>query len=141
MVAMAEVTRFEMQEFGLSNYLIYQLTRGLTYRWDWGCRVYPACDIEAAIAKKLAQPRTMAKTRTVLGNFRLRLRGQSNVVAMNFLPQLSLAEEMRLLEAQLRVAEANHEVVARETDKLLAQVRRVVKKNRSQQRDCSESRV
>lgn len=133
MTFIPEVTRFEMQQSGFSAYLIRQITQGLSFRREWGYKVYPASEIENAILQKLAKPRTQAKTRTVLENFLLRLRGDSNVVRVDFGKSLDNMAEIQRLYQQMEQTEQYRREVLRRTDQLLVKADRVLAKSRKTQ--------
>ncbi|NEO87400.1 MAG: hypothetical protein F6J87_24545 [Spirulina sp. SIO3F2] len=133
MTFIPEVTRFEMQQFGFSAYLIRQITKGLASRREWGYKIYSASEIENAIAQKLAKPRTQPNTRTVLENFLLRLRGDSNVVRVDFGKTLDNATEIQMLYTKIEQTNKQRKEVLRRVDQVLVKADRVLEKTKKTQ--------
>jgi hypothetical protein len=104
------VTQADLREHGLSSYLIGKVVKGLDFSSrKSGLRLYTNSDIIAAIEGKLAQPKTRSVTREKLRSALVWLRGESNVIKVDFLKNLSLEERVETLKSRIEVADRNLE--------------------------------
>ncbi|MEM8642232.1 MAG: hypothetical protein AAGG51_25970 [Cyanobacteria bacterium P01_G01_bin.54] len=128
MMPMETVSRFDLRAFGLSDYLIRQLTRGLTFNRENRFKVYSVVDLLGSVSQKLAKPRTMAKTRMILENLRLKLQGESNVIRVEFGQPLAPHEEVQRLQQELVEFNQNRQQVLDRTDQVLSKAKRMIAK-------------
>ncbi|NJL03151.1 MAG: hypothetical protein HC838_03335 [Spirulinaceae cyanobacterium RM2_2_10] len=102
------VTQADLRAYGLSNYMVRRLIKGLIFSTgQHGLRLYATPDVVLAIKSKLSQPRTRPETRGQLHRVLAWLGDESNVIRVDFLKNLSLEERAKVLKARTGTAERN----------------------------------
>lgn len=105
------VTQTDLREHGLSDYGVRQIVQDLGFsRRKNGLRLYTNSDIVAAIESKLAKSRTRRTTREKLQSILTWLKGESNVIKVDFLKNLSLEERVETLKIRIKAADRSIEV-------------------------------
>ena len=104
------VTQADLRDHGLSDYLVRQIVKSLDFsRKKNGLRLYANSDIVASIESKLAKLRTRRTTRKKLQYALAWLRGESNVIKVDFLKNLSLEERVETLKSRIEAADRSME--------------------------------
>jgi len=104
------VTQSDLRERGLSDYMVRQIVKNLSFsRAKRGLRLYETSDIVAAIKIKLANSRTRSTTREKLQRVLSWLNGESNVIKVDFLKNLSLEEQAKTLKSRIEAADSSIE--------------------------------
>jgi len=104
------VTQEDLREYGLSDYLVKQVVKGLDFsRRKSGLRLYATSNVVAAIESKLAKPITRYTTPEKLQHPLACLKDQSNVIKVDFLRNLTLEERVEVLKSRIEVADKNME--------------------------------
>lgn len=104
------VTQSDLRERGLSDYMVRQIVKNLSFsRAKRGLRLYETSDIVAAIKIKLANSRTRSTTREKLQRVLSWLNGESNVIKVDFLKNLSLEEQAKTLKSRIEAADSSME--------------------------------
>lgn len=104
------VTQDDLRNHGLSDYLVKQIVKRLDFvRRKNGLRLYSTLDVVAAIENKLAQPKTRNITREKLKPMLAKFKGESNVIKVDFLRNLSLEERVRVLQSRIEAADQEME--------------------------------
>ncbi|EAW37420.1 hypothetical protein [Lyngbya sp. PCC 8106] len=104
------VTQDDLRNHGLSDYLVRQIVKGLDFvRRKNGLRLYSTLDVVAAIENKLAQPKTRNTTHEKLKPVLAKLKGESNVIKVDFLQNLSLEERVKVLQSRIEAADQDLE--------------------------------
>ncbi len=102
------ITQSDLRECGLSDYMVRQIVKDLSFsRAKKGLRLYEASDVISAIKIKLAAPRTRSATREKLQQVLSWLNGQSNVIQVDFLKNLSLEERAKTLKSRIEAADSS----------------------------------
>jgi hypothetical protein len=120
------ISRLDLKAFGLSDYLIRQLTQGLPFHWEKRRKLYDISEILGAIDQKLSKPRTRVKTRKVLENLRLNLKGQSNIIKVDFPNYLSPEEEVKIFQQEVANFNQHRQQVLNKTDRILAKAKHAI---------------
>jgi hypothetical protein len=118
------VTQSDLRERGLSNYMVRQIVKDLSFsRAKKGLRLYEASDIVSAIKIKLANSRTRSTTRKKLQRLLSWLNGESNVIKVDFLKNLSLEERAKTLKSRIEAVDSSMEAgVLREYEEVQKRV-------------------
>lgn len=104
------VTQADLREHGFSDYLVRQIVKELDFsRRKSGLRLYATSDVVAAIERKVAKPRTLHTTREKLQYALGWLRGESNVIKVDFLKNLAPEERVKVLKSRIEAADKNME--------------------------------
>jgi len=104
------VTQEDLREYGLSDYLVKQVVKGLDFsRRKSGLRLYATSNVVAAIESKLAKSRTRHTTREKLQHPLAWLKDESNVIKVDFLKNLTLEERVEVLKFRIEAADQNME--------------------------------
>jgi hypothetical protein len=104
------LTQSDLKDQGWSDYLIRQIVKNLDYkRIKDGLRLYKTSDIIVSIEHKLAKPKTRKPTRDRLQTTLAWLRGDSNIIEVDFLQNLSLEQKAEVLKARIEDADKNME--------------------------------
>lgn len=104
------VTQADLRERGLSDYIVRHIVKGLSFsRGKKGLRLYETSDIVSAIKIKLTNPRIRSTTREKLQYVLAWLKGESNVIKVDFLKNLSLEERAKTLKARIEAAGSSME--------------------------------
>lgn len=122
------VTQEDLREHGLSDYGVRQIVKSLGFsRRKNGLRLYTNSDIVAAIESKLAKSRTRRTTREKLQYVLTWLKGESNVIKVDFLKHLSLEERVETLKTRIEAADRSMEVnVLKEYEEVQKRVQAVL---------------
>jgi hypothetical protein len=105
------ITQADLRERGLSDYIVRHIVKSLSFsRGKKGLRLYNTSDIILAIKIKLAQARTRSTTREKLQRAFAWLTGESNVIKVDFLKNLSREERAKTLKALIEAAESSMKV-------------------------------
>jgi hypothetical protein len=114
------VTQADLRERGLSGYIVRQLVKDLSSSsGKRSLRLYEVSDVISAIKVKLANSRTRSRTREKLQYVLSWLKGESNVIRVDFLKNLSLEERAETLKARIEAADTNMEAgVLREYEEI-----------------------
>ncbi|MBO1048259.1 MAG: hypothetical protein HEQ10_11130 [Dolichospermum sp. DEX182a] len=100
------VTQADLIEHGLSDYMVREIVQGLDFsRRKNGLRLYTNSDIVAAIESKIAKSRTRPMTSKKLQFILARLKGESNLIKVDFLKNLSLEERVETLKTRIDAAD------------------------------------
>ena len=100
------VTQADLIEHGLSDYMVREIVQGLDFsRRKNGLRLYTNSDIVAAIESKIAKSRTSPRTSKKLQFILARLKGESNLIKVDFLKNLSLEERVETLKTRIDAAD------------------------------------
>jgi transcriptional regulator NrdR family protein len=100
------VTQADLGGCGLSDYMVRQIVKGLNFSSKKrSLRFYETSDIVSAIKIKLANSRTRSMTREKLQYVLSWLKGESNVVRVDFLKNLSLDERAKTLQVRIEAAD------------------------------------
>lgn len=118
------VTQSDLRERGLSDYMVRQIVKDLSFsRAKRGLRLYETSDIVSAIKIKLANSRTRSTTREKLQHVLSWLNGESNVIKVDFLRNLSLEERAKTLKTLIEAADSSMEAgVLREYEEVQKRV-------------------
>jgi hypothetical protein len=104
------VTQSDLRERGLSDYMVRQIVKNLSFsRAKRGLRLYETSDIVAAIKIKLANSGTRSTTREKLQRVLSWLNGESNVIKVDFLKNLSLEQQAKTLKSRIESADSSIE--------------------------------
>lgn len=104
------VTQADLRERGLSDYIVRQIVKDLSFsRGKRGLRLYETSDIVSAIKIKLANSRTRLTTHEKLQYVLSWLKGESNVIKVDFLKNLLLEERAKTLKARIEAADSSME--------------------------------
>ena len=104
------VTQADLIEYGLSHYMVRQIVQGLSFsRRKNGLRLYTNSDIVTAIKNKLVKLHTRHTTCDKLQSVLVWLQGESNVIRVDFLKNLSLEERVETLKNRIEVADRSME--------------------------------
>ena len=104
------VTQADLREHGLSDYLVRQIVKDLNFsRRKTGLRLYANSDVAASIESKLAKPKTRHTTIKKLQEALIWLRGESNVIEVDFLKNLTLEERVEVLKSRIEAADEDIE--------------------------------
>ena len=125
--ATEKVTRLHLQAFGLSDYAVQQLLKGLdAASVNSGLKEYLAPDIKASLEKRLANPKLQAENQAKLQRVLSWLNGESNVIPVDFLSGLSPEKKIEVLRARIQELETQEQTLTEETERRLAKARRMV---------------
>lgn len=118
------VTQADLRERGFSDYMVRHIVKGLSFlRGKKGLRLYDASDIVSAIKIKLANLRTRSTTREKLQYALSWLTGESNVIKVDFLKNLSPGERAKILKARIEAADSDMKAgVLKEYEKIQKRV-------------------
>lgn len=117
------VTQADLRERGLSNYLVRQIIQGLDFsKRKSGFRLYAASDVVAAIERKLSKPKTHNTTSEKLQQLLAWLRGEPNVVKVDFLKNLTLEERVEVLKERIEAADEDIEANLSEYEEIQRKV-------------------
>lgn len=84
------ITKLHLQSFGFSEYYIKELVRELkAVSTNGGLKEYSASDIQLSVENRLSNSKIKAENREKLQRFLTWLKGESNVIAVDFLKGLS----------------------------------------------------
>lgn len=104
------ITQSDLRERGLSDYMVRQIFKDLSFsRAKRGLRLYETSDVISAIKVKLANPRTRSATREKLQQVLSWLSGESNVIKVDFLKNVSLEERAKTLKSRIEAADSSME--------------------------------
>lgn len=104
------VTQSDLREHGLSEYLVRQIVKGLSFsKAKSGLRFYETSDIVSSIKMKLANSRTRSTTCGKLEYVLSWLNGDSNVIKGDFLKNLSLEEQAKTLKCRIEADDISME--------------------------------
>jgi pyruvate-formate lyase-activating enzyme len=122
-----KLTKLHLQAFGLSDYIIKQLVKGLDpITSQSGLKEYNAVAVANSIETRLANPKIQAKSRAKLQRVLTWLNGESNVIPVDFLKGLPSEKRIEVLYTRLQELEAEEQELTEETSKLLGQARKMV---------------
>ncbi|ALF55144.1 hypothetical protein ACX27_23685 [Nostoc piscinale CENA21] len=122
-----KLTKLHLQAFGLSNYTIKQLVKGLnTVSVQRGLKEYAAPALVASIEERLANPKIQTENRVKLQRVLTWLSGESNVIPVDFLKGLSPERRIEVLCTRLQELETEEKILTEETSRLLSQARKMV---------------
>ncbi|QJB24603.1 hypothetical protein [Limnospira fusiformis] len=104
------ITQSDLRGRGLSDYMVRQIVKDLSFsRAKRGLRLYEASDVISAVKIKLANPRTRSTTCEKLQQVLSWLEGESNVIKVDFLKNLSLKERAKTLKSRIEAADISME--------------------------------
>jgi hypothetical protein len=122
-----KVTKLHLQAFGLSDYVIKQLVKGLdAASTNGGRKEYFASDIKASVEKRLKNHKVRAANQAKLQRVLTCLNGESNIIQVDFLKGLSPEKKIEVLRARIQELEVQEQGLTEETEQLLTQARRMV---------------
>ena len=121
------LTQLHLKSFGVSNYLVRQIVKGLKFsQATGGFKEYALPDVKASIEAKLSNAKTKPKSREQLERVLSRLEGESNIIEVDFLKRLSPEKRVEVLNARNEELEAQERVLLQETDELLRKAKKMV---------------
>lgn len=122
-----KVTKLHLQAFGLSNYAVRQLVKGLdAASTNSGLKEYFASDIKTSIKKRLENSKVQAENQAKLQRVLTWLNGESNVIPVDFLQGLTPEKKIEVLRTRIQELETQEQTLKEETEQLLAQARQMV---------------
>lgn len=122
-----KVTKLHLQAFGLSEGIAKQLVKELVVAsTNSRLKEYLASDIKASVEKRLANPKVKAENKVKLQRVLTWLKGESNVVPVDFLKGLTAEKKIEVLHARIQELETQEQTLTEETGRLLEQARRMV---------------
>lgn len=121
------ITKLHLQSFGFSEYSIRELIRGLkAVSRNAGLKEYSASDIQASVENRLSNSKIKAENRKKLQRFLIWLKGDSNVIAVDFLKGLSPEKRIEVLMGRLQELEEQEETLKKETASIIMKARQMV---------------
>lgn len=122
------ITQLHLKSFGLSDYLVRQIVKGLkACQTKSGFKEYAASDMKASFEAKLLNPKTKPQTREKLQRVIAWLEGESNVIEVDFLRRLPHEKRIEVLNARIQDLEAQERLLTQETNELLRKAETMVK--------------
>jgi pyruvate-formate lyase-activating enzyme len=122
-----KLTKLHLQAFGLSDYTIKQLVKGLNgVSVQGGLKEYAALSIAASIEQRLTNSKIRAESRAKLERVLTWLNGESHVIPVDFLKGISPERRIEVLYTRLQELEAQEQILTEETSRLLSQARKMV---------------
>lgn len=123
------LTQLHLKSFGISDYLVRQIVKGLkTSPKTGGFNEYAVTDVRESVQAKLLNPKTKPETRKQLQRLLTWLNGESNVIAVDFLKHLSPEKRIEILMGRIEKLEAQEQMLNQETDQLLRKAKKMVAK-------------
>lgn len=121
------ITQLHLKSFGFSDYLVRQIVKSLkASNTADGFKEYAASDAKASIEAKLSNPKTQQKSKEQLQRILAWLKGESNVIEVDFLRRLPPEKRIEVLNARIEELDAQERVLVQETDKLLRKAKKIV---------------
>ena len=121
-----KLTKLHLQAFGLSDYTIGQLFKELEANsTSAGFNQYAVADVKVAVEKRLENPRIQAKNREMLQRVLSWLKGESNVIPVDFLQALSPDKKIEVLRDRVQELEFHEQHLNEAAAKLLARAKRM----------------
>jgi hypothetical protein len=125
--ATEKLTRLHLQAFGLSDYVVNQLFKDLKpVSLNGGLKEYGASDVRISVEKRLSNPKVQSENRSKLKRTLVWLKGESNVIPVDFLKGLSPIQKVEVLRDRIQEMEVQEQALAEETEKLVLQARQMV---------------
>lgn len=122
-----KLTKLYLQAFGLSDYTIKQLVKGLeAVSTNGSLNEYVASNVKAAVEQRLANSRIKAENRAKLQRVLTWLNGDSNVIQVDFLKGSSPEKRIEVLRSRIQELEAQEQTLTQDTKKLITQARKMV---------------
>jgi hypothetical protein len=122
-----KITRLHLKAFDLSDYTINQLLKEVeTVGTQKGLREYESGTIVMSIQKRIANPKLQPKNRSKLQRVLNWLKGESNVISVDFLRGLSPEEKIEVLHSRLQDLAIEEQALAEKTSQVLAEAKRMV---------------
>lgn len=122
-----KVTKLHLQAFGLSDYVLKQLVKGLNAAsTNSGLKEYLASEVKASVEKRLTNPRVQSENQAKLQRVLTWLNGESNIIPVDFLKGLTPEKRIEVLLTRIQELETQEQTLTEETERLLAQARRMV---------------
>ncbi|MFO5528676.1 MAG: hypothetical protein ACLBM1_12755 [Cuspidothrix sp.] len=122
------LTQLHLKSFGLSDYLVKQIFRGLeAIQTISGFKEYAVADVRESIEAKLSNPKTKPESRQKLQKVLNWLNGNSNVIAVDFLKNLPPAKRLEVLSERIEELEKKEELLSLETQHLIMKAKKVLK--------------
>ncbi|MBD2133629.1 MAG: hypothetical protein ACKO9I_00185 [Sphaerospermopsis kisseleviana] len=123
------LTQLHLKSFGLSDYLVKQIFRGLeAIQTISGFKEYAVADVRESVEAKLSNPKTKPESRQKLQKVLDWINGDSNVIKVDFLKNLPPAQRLEVLSKRIEDLEKKEELLSLETDKLLMEANKALKK-------------
>lgn len=121
-----KLTKLHLQAFGLSDYMMRQIFKDLHAKSTIArLNEYSVPDVRAAVEKRLANPKIQPRTREILRKVLFWLKGESNVIAVDFLQDLSPEEKIEILRARVQELESQEREISEETTRVLIQAKQM----------------
>lgn len=122
-----KLTKLYLQAFGLSDYTIKQLVKGLeAVSTNGSLNEYVASNVKAAVEQRLANSRIKAENRAKLQRVLTWLNDDSNVIQVDFLKGSSPEKRIEVLRSRIQELEAQEQTLTQDTKKLITQARKMV---------------
>lgn len=122
-----KLTKLYLQAFGLSDYIIKQVVKGLDpVSTKDRLKEYAVPDVIASVEARLANPKILAESRSKLEKVLTWLKGESNLIPVDFLKGLSNQKKIEALRARIQELETQEQTLNEQTSQLLTQARRMV---------------
>jgi hypothetical protein len=123
------LTQLHLKSFGLSDYLVQQIFRGLdAIQKISGFKEYAAADVKESVEAKLSNPKTKPESRQKLQKVLNWLNGNSNVIKVDFLQNLPPAKRLEVLKERIEELEKKEELLSLETQQLIMKANKALKK-------------
>jgi hypothetical protein len=121
-----KLTRLHLKAFGLSNYTIGKIFKGLNAVEKHGTlKMYTECDVITSVQKMLENSKIKTNNRTKLQRVLASLTGETNVIPVDFLKDLSNEDRLKVLSGRIPELEAKEKNIRQQTSQLLAQAERM----------------
>ena len=121
------ITKLHLQSFGFSEYYIKELVRELkAVSTNGGLKEYSASDIQLSVENRLSNSKIKAENREKLQRFLTWLKGESNVIAVDFLKGLSPEKRIEVLMGHLQELEKQEQTLKEETASIIMKARQMV---------------
>lgn len=122
-----KLTKLHLQGFGLSDYIIKEVVKRLdAVSTKGGLKEYATPDIIASVEARLANPKIQAESRTKLQKVLTWLKGESNVISVDFLKGLSPEKKIEVLHTRIQELETEEQVMNEVTSQIVTQARKIL---------------
>jgi hypothetical protein len=121
---LSNVTQSDLISLGFSHYLVRKICKDLEFNYiKGGVKAYKSIDIKKSIKQKLAESKFKPKNRESLEKFLYLLEGQSNVIEVDFLTNLTQEQKIEFLNQHREALRAKGETIIQNVDELLQQAK------------------
>jgi len=125
------LTKPELYIFGLSDGMLRPILKEVKTKFIGSqFKEYSVLEVQAAIVKRLENPRIRPKTRAILYKTFTCLNGDSNVIKIDFLQGLSCEQRLKVLYERLQTLEVQEQQLIQQTNKLIIKAQYLSAKNK-----------